>query len=137
MRFTSAITTNKNWSEAVTELSAQVLEELGAEKRDLAVLFVHPHYASDLKELLAETRTQIGARHIIGCTAAAIVGENREIEQAPALSLLVGRLPNVDIAPFHLTQQILPFLSRAMKRRAMLQRSSQKDSRRTSTKSCR
>jgi small ligand-binding sensory domain FIST len=105
VKFASAITTNKNATEAVNELAAQVLEELGAEKRELAILFVHPHYISDLEPLLAAVRKHIGARHLIGCTGAAIVGEDREIEQAPALSLLVGRLPNVDIAPFHLTQQ--------------------------------
>jgi small ligand-binding sensory domain FIST len=105
VRFASAITTNKNWTEAVAELSAQVLEELGGEKRDLAVLFVHPHYIPVLKEMLPVVRKQIGARHLIGCTGAAIVGENKEVEQVPALSLLVGRLPNVDVAPFHLTQQ--------------------------------
>jgi small ligand-binding sensory domain FIST len=58
-----------------------------------------------LNHLLEATRKQIGARHLLGCTGAAIVGESQEVEQIPALSLLVGRLPDVDVAPFHLTQQ--------------------------------
>ncbi len=92
----------------MADLKAQLSSTLEDEPLDLALAFVSPHYG-DSFDLLAELITsQIGPRHCIGCTAMGVIGGGREIEQQPALSLTVARLPDVEIDTFHLEADALP-----------------------------
>jgi small ligand-binding sensory domain FIST len=107
MRFASALTTKMVVAEAVEDLGRQVAAQLGAAKTDLAVMFVHPKFALQIDEVVELAQKTIGARHLIGCTGAGIIGVDQEVEQQPAISLLVGELPGVEIAPFHLDEKNL------------------------------
>ncbi len=92
----------------MADLKAQLSSTLEGEPLDLALAFVSPHYG-DSFDLLAELITsEIGPRHCIGCTAMGVIGGGREIEQQPALSLTVARLPDVEIDTFHLEADALP-----------------------------
>jgi small ligand-binding sensory domain FIST len=104
MRFASALTIKKDWTEAVEDLTRQVRAQLGPAKTDLALLFVHPEFLPDIERLVASLRQTVGARHLLGCTGAGIIGGNEEVEGSPAVSLLVGQLPDVGIAPFSIAQ---------------------------------
>ncbi len=107
MRFASALTTKTDWTEAVEDLGRQVAAELGPVKTQLGVLFVHPRYVPRVEEIISATQQAVGAQHLIGCTGAGIIGADQELEKKPALSLLVGELPDVQIVPFHLTEKNL------------------------------
>ncbi|MGA2138731.1 MAG: FIST N-terminal domain-containing protein [Verrucomicrobiia bacterium] len=107
MRFASALTTKTEWAEAVEDLGRQVAAQLGAAKTELAVLFAHPKYVSHIDRIIEATQQAVGARHLIGCTGAGIIGTDQEVEEKPALSLLVGELPGVEVFPFHLTEKDL------------------------------
>ncbi|HTS19912.1 MAG TPA: FIST N-terminal domain-containing protein [Verrucomicrobiae bacterium] len=107
MRFASALTTKTDWVEAVGDLGSQVSDQLGAAKTQLAVLFAHPKYVPHIDEIIDATRKGVGAEHLLGCTGAGIIGNNREVEETPALTLLVGELPGVTIYPFHLAEKDL------------------------------
>jgi len=86
MRFASALTVKTDWSHAVEDLGRQVAAQLGRGKTDLAVLFAHPQFIPQIDQ---------------------IVGTDREVEEKPALSLLAGELPDVEVFPFHLTEKDL------------------------------
>jgi small ligand-binding sensory domain FIST len=107
MRFASALTTMPNWTEAVEDLARQITEQPGASKPDLAVLFTHPKFVPQISELVEATQKAIGAQHLIGCTGGGIIGTDQEVEQKPAISLLVGQVPEVKITPFYLTEKDL------------------------------
>jgi small ligand-binding sensory domain FIST len=107
MKFASALTTKKDPLDAIQDLVSQVRSELGPEKTDLALLFVHPEFLPQLNEIYEPLRNAIGARHWIGCSGASIIGGHREVENEPAISLLVAQLPEVEIAPFTVTQHEL------------------------------
>ncbi len=107
MRFASALTTKLVVAEAVEDLGHQVATQLGPAKTDLAVLFVHPKFVLQVDELVESVQKIIGPRHLIGCTGAGIIGVDQEVEQQPAISLLVGELPGVEVAPFHLDEKSL------------------------------
>lgn len=107
MRFASALTTKTDWTEAVEELARQVRAQLGAAKTDLALLFVHLQFGPDVEKLVEAVRGVVGSRHVIGCTGGGIIGAEREVEHKPAVSLLVGELPGVQIEPFHITERDL------------------------------
>lgn len=107
MRFASALTAKTEWAEAVEDLGRQVAAQLGGAKTELAVLFAHPKYVSHIDKIIEATQQAVGARHLIGCTGAGIIGTDQEVEEKPALSLLVGELPDVGVFPFHLTEKDL------------------------------
>src|SRR5437667_3344620 len=101
MRFASALTTKTEWAEAVEDLGRQIAAEFGPVKTQLAVLFVHPRYVPRIEQIISAAQKVVGAQHLIGCTGAGIIGANHEMEKKPALSLLVGELPDVQVFPFH------------------------------------
>jgi small ligand-binding sensory domain FIST len=107
MRFASALTTKMVLAEAVEDLGRQVTAQLGPAKTELAVMFVHPKFGLQIDALVESVQKTIGARHLIGCTGAGIIGVDQEVEQQPAISLLVGELPGVEVTPFHLTEKNL------------------------------
>ena len=107
MKFASALTTKTDWTEAVEELNSQIVQQLGAEKRDLAMLFVHPDYLLELEDFIEAIQNNIGARHLVGCSGAGIIGSDQELEKQPSVSLLVGQLPGCEITTFHISQQEL------------------------------
>lgn len=107
MRFASALTTKPDWTEAVEDLSRQITEQLGGAKADLAMLFAHPKFVPQIGNLIDSMRKAIGIEHLIGCTGGGIIGTAQELEQKPAISLLVGETPGVKITPFYLTEKNL------------------------------
>jgi small ligand-binding sensory domain FIST len=107
MRFASALTTRTDLPGAVEDLGRQVTAQLGPAKAELAVMFVHPKFVPQIDGLVESVHKAIGARHMIGCTGAGIIGVDQEVEQQPAISLLVGELPGVEVAPFHLDEKNL------------------------------
>jgi small ligand-binding sensory domain FIST len=94
-------------TEAVEDLGRQVAAQLGSAKTELAVMFVHPKFGLQIDALVESVQKTIGARNLIGCTGAGIIGVDQEVEQQPAISLLVGELPGVEVTPFHLTEKNL------------------------------
>jgi len=107
MRFASALTIKPGWTEAVEDLALQITAQLGSAKTDLAVVFAHPKFVPQIDDLIRSVQKAVGARHLIGCTGAGIIGADQEFEQKPAVSLLAGELPDAEVAPFHLTEKDL------------------------------
>jgi small ligand-binding sensory domain FIST len=107
MRFASALTTKAGWPEAVEDLGRQISAQLGPAKTDLAVLFAHPAFVPQIDDFVGSAQRAVGARHLIGCTGAGIIGTDRELEQKPAVSLLAGELPGTEVTAFHLTEKEL------------------------------
>ncbi len=107
MRFASALTTKTDWAEAVEDLGRQISVQLGPAQPELAILFVHPQYVTHIDSIVESVQKAVGAQHLIGCTGAGIIGIDQEVEQKPAISLLVGELPGVQVVPFHVTEKDL------------------------------
>ena len=107
MIFGAALSTKTDSVDLVEELSVQMRAHFGSEKTDLALLFVHPQFIPQIDELLEGVRRTTGVRHLTGCTGGGIIGTREEIENKPAVSLLVGQMPEVEVAPFHVTQHDL------------------------------
>jgi small ligand-binding sensory domain FIST len=107
MRFSAAITTKTEAREAVEDLAQQVNGHLGYGKADLALLFAHSHFIPEIDNVVASIRGLTGARRLIGCTGAGIIGVRKEVEQLPALSLLAAELPGVKVTPFRVGESDL------------------------------
>ncbi|MBI5817925.1 MAG: FIST C-terminal domain-containing protein [Verrucomicrobia bacterium] len=104
MRISAAITSETDADKIVSELCGQARAHLGAAKVDLALLFVSPRFVGALPDLIEDIHLHLGARCLVGCTGAGIIGEDREVERAPAVSLWAASMPGVTVQPFRITQ---------------------------------
>jgi len=108
LQWSSAVSDSPSFSEAVTQASEQILANLDGKHPDLAVVFISSHHMSSYvvaPELLAET---LGAKVLIGCSAAGVIGGGQEVERRPGIAISAAILPGVELSPFHLNQDELP-----------------------------
>jgi len=103
MPFASALTTVPDTLMAVDEACTRALADLGG-RADLAVVFFSPHHSATAPELASRLHAALGPGCLLGCQGEAIVGNAREVEDGPALSLWLARWSKpVEQTPFHLT----------------------------------
>lgn len=108
MRWTSAASTLPALAPAVAEVTDQLRASLGDAKPDLVLAFVSSHHASAWEQLPTLVQAALEPTHLLGCSAGAVVGGGREIEEEPALSLTAAVLPGVDLQPFQLSEAMPP-----------------------------
>lgn len=101
MPFAAAVSEKTSLSAAIQETVQVVAGELGRTP-DLTFAFVSHHHADHFSMLAASLRERLGGGLLIGCTAETVIGGSREYESRPALSVLSGVMPGVDLIPFEL-----------------------------------
>ncbi len=113
MKWASVISTSVSLEMAVKEVTEQAQEQLGRQP-DLAFVFVSVAFASEYERLMPLLQEYMPVAYIIGCSGSGVIGMDddfpSEIEEGPALSLMVAHLPDVNINSFHLTAANLPDL---------------------------
>ena len=107
LRFAAALSTQAEASRAVAETCEAALAELGGTP-DLAFAFVSHHHGPDFAPLAAALCDALGTKALLGCTGESIVGGDREVENQPALSLWLARLPGASLSPMHLAFERAP-----------------------------
>src|SRR5262249_22134273 len=76
---------------------------------DLAVLFYSPHHRAAAETLAPAVQQRLKPRCLLGSPGESIVGNDREVEEGPALSLWLARWSKpVAQAPFHLVHEATP-----------------------------
>jgi len=106
--FASALSQHPLATQAVGEAAGEVLERLDGEHPDLVVCFVSPHHVGVLEDVAGALRGVLEPRVLLGGTAASIIGNGREVEEEPALSLLAARLPASELTPVALRVEETP-----------------------------
>lgn len=108
MPFAAALSTNSQTAQALEEVCTQAAGQLQAPP-ELAIVFFSPHHASAAETIAATLQQRLSPRCLLGCTGEAIVGNDREIENSPALSLWLARWSRrVELEPFHLMVERTP-----------------------------
>lgn len=102
MKCASILSTLPDPTQAVAEVKRRASEALVGRTADLAVVFATADLAPALGPCARELRRAGLARGVIGCTAESVVGEDREVEGGPALSLWAACLPGVEARPVRL-----------------------------------
>jgi small ligand-binding sensory domain FIST len=102
MRWTSALSTERDTAAAVAEAVAAVRRDLGGDRPDLVCLFASMDHAARFEVLPAEISTAFPGAAVVGCSGGGVIGGGREIEGSAALSLTAARLPEVEVVPWHL-----------------------------------
>lgn len=99
IRCASALSCLEDTGAAIDEVLRRVA---GVGPADLLLLFASPHHAASLADAGAELGRRGAARHVLAVTGETIVGEDREVEDAPALSVWAAGMPDTELVPFRL-----------------------------------
>ncbi|MCX5933164.1 MAG: FIST C-terminal domain-containing protein [Cyanobacteria bacterium] len=102
-------------SEVVQQLNAKGFGAAVRGESDLALVFCSTSYASDLQRLMPLLRSRLKAHHWLGAAGGGVVGTGaggsaHEVEQEPALSVMLLRLPGAELQLFELDTDQLPDL---------------------------
>ena len=99
MSFVSAIASHSDVEQVLDDL----LDQVGMETLiDVAFLFVSTYFTNDIDDIVTRLQSELKPGVLLGCTAEGVIGCEKEIESEPAISLVVARLPGVQITPFML-----------------------------------
>lgn len=110
MRFAASLSYSTDPLEAANEIVRGLQIQLGTAKPDLVLAFFcgyAPQAASSLAEALTAS---IDARVMLGCTAESIIGQELEIENQTAVSVVAATLPGVELSPFAISADNWPEL---------------------------
>lgn len=108
MRWVSALSSSSEVQQAVRETAEKIKAGLQGASPDLCFVFVSPHFRAHYEKISKALSSKLRSRFLFGCTASGIIGEGREVEHRPALSLTAALLPEVEIRAFHLSDDKLP-----------------------------
>ncbi|MGC3970727.1 MAG: FIST N-terminal domain-containing protein [Pirellulales bacterium] len=104
LEFAAALSTAADPRAAVEEACREVRDRLNG-PIDLAVAFYSHRYGSAVAELPTLLNDALSPGVLLSCTGDSIVGGQREIEGAAALSVWAARLPGVSVTPLRLEFQ--------------------------------
>lgn len=99
MEFSNRLTTATDNAQITADLTKGQTGQF-----DLGFLFTTSFSKTSTEEIIALVRKNLKIRNLIGCTCAGIIGSESEIEKKPAVSLILAKLPEVKIIPFHINQ---------------------------------
>ncbi|MGC8639660.1 MAG: FIST signal transduction protein [Isosphaeraceae bacterium] len=104
MKCVSALSTARASESAFRQVLEKLEKGLGGDTADLCVLFSSMHHADELGRISLELNERGRTRHVLGCTAESLVGEDREVEGSPGLALWAISLPGVSLRPVRLDE---------------------------------
>ncbi|MBK7878397.1 MAG: FIST C-terminal domain-containing protein [Planctomycetes bacterium] len=99
-RFASSLRTELEFEDALRAGEGELTAGLGGARPDVVLAFVSHHHGPAIETLGPRLAQETGARIVLGCTGEGILGDDREIERGPALSLWAGVLPGTELTPF-------------------------------------
>ena len=102
-KFAVALSVETDPVAAATEAAERVRRELGGATPTLTVVFATPRLCTDPWALVDTVHAVLAPQHLVGCTSEAIIGEGREIEDSPGLSVWSAVLPDALVETFRLT----------------------------------
>ncbi len=88
--YASALSIHPDSFEAAAECAGQILDQLGGERPDLAVVFASNHHLDDFAQVASGLRKLLEADVLIGSTSVAVAGDHREIEDGPGLTVFAA-----------------------------------------------
>ena len=101
----SGLSLESESSAAAQDALGKALGPLGGLPPTLAFVFVSPAHAGSLGELAGPLSERLGGAPLLGCTAQAVVGEDREVETSPAFSVWAAHLGNAEMETLWLSME--------------------------------
>jgi|TARA_B100001094_G_scaffold260619_1_gene261150 small ligand-binding sensory domain FIST len=108
MHWYSAVSNSPSLEIALEDVTREILKKLDGKNPDLGFVFISSHHSSEYEQITEKIKSKIPFKTILGCSASGVIGEGKEFEYLPGISLTAGILPDVTFTPFHFTQNDLP-----------------------------
>jgi small ligand-binding sensory domain FIST len=103
MPFAAALAAGLDSAAAVGQL-CDAVRGRSAAAPDLVFVFFSPHHVAAAEAVCSAIRDGLSPKCLVGCVAESVIGNDREIEDEPAISLWAAWWgKNVSVDPFHLT----------------------------------
>ncbi|HET8846457.1 MAG TPA: FIST N-terminal domain-containing protein [Ktedonobacteraceae bacterium] len=90
----AAIVADEQWDKALQKAIEQTSD---LEHIDVTLLFASSFYTEHYPEMLAQIKQATGTSLLLGCSGQAIIGQDQELEDTPALALLTLSLPGANL----------------------------------------
>ena len=98
MRFASAISREAQTEAAIDATLETLSQQTSEHPTHLGFVFASHHHLKALADLLPDIQERLAVPTLIGCTGGGVIGDQREIENRPALALLAASLPGATIS---------------------------------------
>jgi small ligand-binding sensory domain FIST len=85
---------------AASEAASQAASGLSGGRADLAIVFATGDHAEEIPSLLSSVERATGTPYIVGCSAAGVIAQGRELEDGPAIGVLAIRSDAIRSTPF-------------------------------------
>ena len=108
MQWASALSEETDTRRAAQDAASRVAADLGGSPPDLAFAFFSTHHRATPTAVAEAIAEALVPAHIIGVTAAGIIGAGREVEERPAISVTAAHLPGVSVHTFRFDDGDLP-----------------------------
>jgi small ligand-binding sensory domain FIST len=102
VQFATATTKEPDARKAVDELLLEIDDQLCGQPADLAVLFLSSYYVCTARPIARRIHSVLRPQAMIGCSAAGVIGDQRELEGRSSMSLIAAHLPEVELSPYAL-----------------------------------
>lgn len=109
MQFATATSKEPDARKAVDELLLEANDQLNGQPADLAILFLSAYYACTARAIARRVNSVLCPQALIGCSAAGVIGNERELEGRSSMALIAGRLPGVDLSAYALQPASLKY----------------------------
>src|SRR5262245_5595736 len=90
----SGLGRDPDWRLALRAALDAALQPLGGAAPDLLLLFASADFVDSYEEMLEMALERTGAGELVGCSASAVIGGERELEGEPGVAALAVRLPS-------------------------------------------
>jgi small ligand-binding sensory domain FIST len=100
MHWVSEFTSQVDTVAAARELCDSLERSWGSRAIDLLLVFFSGAHVAGAEELATEIRERLRPGCLIGASAHGVISSRHEVETGPAISVLAGSLPGVEVRPF-------------------------------------
>jgi len=103
LQFASALSRNTDTEAAIRDLADSIRTQIGPVPLDLGLVFFSAHHVEKAGLIAAMVREHLHIDVCLGCSGEGVIADGEELETAPAITLWVASLPQVNVTPLRLT----------------------------------
>src|SRR5215217_4887928 len=101
VRIGTGLSTEPDARFGAAEAAAAARDALGGRPCDIAVVFASGAHVAVPEATLEGVHEALAPAHLVGCGAAGVIGETREVEKGTAVAVWAAALDGGEAVPFH------------------------------------
>lgn len=127
MQWASAISTEVEFNPSINEVIQSVKSQLNHGEPDIIVIFISTQHQEDFDKVPSIFNREFPSALLIGCSTEGVIEAHKDAEETPSISIMAGILPDVEIAPFYIENDMLSVASTFSNIEDLVQASAEKE----------